>query len=278
MKIFQDVMGIKGYEDSVIRSLTGIYSSKYRLLCSVPIAISTAIATSMIPSIVMSFTNKNTESVKQKIAESVKFNMMIAFPCAIGLAVLGQSIIRMLFPESDYVLGGRFMIAGSTSIIFFSLSNVTSGALQSINKMRLPVIHSAISLLLHITILLGLLKFTNLGGYALIFGNVTFPILVFIMNFASLKKYIGYKQELLKTIFTAFSASLWMALAIAAVYLLLNLVTKSAAILSISSLIAAVFIYFIVYIKLKGVTKEELYDFPMGRRLHLIAAKMRLMK
>ncbi len=278
MKIFQDIMGLKGYADSVIRSLTGIYSSKYRLLCGVPIAISTAIATSMIPSIVTSYTNRDIRSVKDKTAESVKFNMMIAFPCAVGLAVLGQPIIRMLFPGSDYVLGGRFMIAGSASIIFFSLSNVTGGALQSINKMRLPVIHSAISLLLHITILLALLKFTDLGGYALIIANVTFPIPVFLMNFAALKKYIGYRQELLKTIFVAFSASLWMALAIAAVYWPLGRITSSAVLLSLSSLAVAVFAYFAVYIKLRGVSKTELFDFPMGRRMYLLAHKMHLMK
>lgn len=274
-KIFQDVMN---ESVTTVQSLMGIYSTKYRLLCGVPIGVSTAIASSMIPSIVMSFTNKDIPLVKQKIAMSVKFNMIIAFPCVLGFAILGQPIIRMLFPSSDYILGGKLMLAGSTSILFFALSNVTGGALQSINKMKIPVIHSAISLLLHITILLGLLKFTNLGIYAMVIGNVTFPILVFLLNFVSLKKYIGYKQELLKTFLAPLSAALWMAISIAGVYGLISLFVASTIIRTLPALIVAVIVYFIVVIKIKGVSKMELLDFPMGGRLYTLARKMRLIR
>lgn len=60
--------------------------------------------------------------------------MIIAFPCAIGYMVIGQGLIRMLFPSSDYITGGKLMLAGSAAIIFYAISNVTGGALQSIDK------------------------------------------------------------------------------------------------------------------------------------------------
>ena len=40
----------------------------------------------------------------------------------------------------------------------------------------------------------------------------------------------------------------------------------------------AVVVYFTAFLLLKGLTKEELFDFPMGRRLYLLARKMHLMK
>lgn len=52
--IFNNVMGTLGYSDKVVKTLQGIYSTKYRLLVSVPIAVSTAIASSMIPNLVSS--------------------------------------------------------------------------------------------------------------------------------------------------------------------------------------------------------------------------------
>jgi len=36
--IFNNVMGTLGYSDKVVKTLQGIYSTKYRLLVSVPIA------------------------------------------------------------------------------------------------------------------------------------------------------------------------------------------------------------------------------------------------
>lgn len=60
------------------------------------------------------------------------------------------------------------MLAGSAAIIFYAISNVTGGALQSIDKMRLPVIHSAISLVIHIGIVVALLHATELNVYVLV--------------------------------------------------------------------------------------------------------------
>lgn len=284
--LFSDLMGAKNIDPKTISSLTGIYSSNYRTLTSVPIAISTSIASSMIPSAVAAFTQRDMGQLRYNILSGIKFNMIIAFPCAMGYTVLGQGIVRMLFPSMNYVLGGHLMMAGSAAIIFYAISNVTGSALQSIDKMHTPVIHSAISLVIHVAIVLLLLKFTNLGIYVLIIGNVTFPIVVGILNIRSLKRYIpGFQLKPLKTFFAPLSASLWMAIAVMVVYTLFSRLFGMIAVgyttnaLSVLlSLLVAAFVYFVVFIKLRGMTKQELFDFPFGRRLYLAARKLKLMK
>ena len=169
---------------TVISTLQGIYSTKYRLLVSVPIAVSTAIASSMIPSLVASVTTGDRRAIKDKVTMAVKFNMIIAFPSAVGLAILAQPIIRLLFPASDYVTGGMMLMTGSTCIIFYALSTVTSGVLQSIDRMNLPVIHSLISLAIHVVVVFTLLRFTGMGAYALVLGNVTYPLSQFVSQLA----------------------------------------------------------------------------------------------
>lgn len=278
-KLFGWLSGVRGLDSLAIKSFVGVYSSKYRLLCSVPIAISTAIASSLIPSAVAAYTEKDVEQWKYNISSGIKFNMIIAIPCAMGLAVLGQPIVRMLFASSNYVLGGHMMTVGSSAIVFYALSNVTGGALQSIDKMRLPVIHSAISLVLHMGIVAFFLTCTNVGVYALIIGNVTFPILVFILNLRAIKRYVpSYRQEVVKTFLAPVAAAIWMALAALAVYGGAGLVISSNLIRTILALVAAVFVYFAGFLLLKGLTRDELFDFPMGRRLYLLARKLGLMK
>lgn len=284
--LFGDILGSKGVDSVTIKSLIGVYSSKYRILTSVPIAISTSIASSMIPSAVAAFTQRDMPQLKYNILSGIKFNMVLAFPCALGYTVLGQGIVRLLFPSSNYVLGGHLMLAGSMAVVFYAISNVTGGALQSIDKMHVPVVNSAISLVIHVLIVICLLQFTGFGIYALIVGNVTFPIVVSVLNIWSIKRYIpSFHLKPLKTFFVPLSASLWMTIAVVVVYALSNKLflsflggyaANAAAVLL--SLVIAVFVYFVVFLKLKGMTKEELFDFPMGRRLYLVAVKLKLME
>ena len=178
------------------------------------------------------------------------------------------------------------MMAGSAAIIFYAISNVTGSALQSIDKMRIPVIHSAISLVIHVVLVMLLLQFTDLGIYVLIIGNVTFPIVVGVMNIISLKRYIrGFRLKPLKTFFAPLSASLWMVIVVMILYTLLDRLFGMAAgsyaanaLSVLLSLPVAAFVYFVVFIKLRGMTKQELFDFPFGRRLYLAARKLKLMK
>lgn len=276
--LFNKIMDLKGVSDKVVSTMQGIYSTKYRLLVNVPLAVSTALASSMVPSLVTSFAERNINSIKAKISIAVKVNMIIAFPSAMGLAVLAQPIIRLLFPSSDYVTGGLMLIIGSACIIFYALSTVTNGVLQSIDRMNLPVIHSLISLIVHIFIVMILLMWTDMGVYALVIGNVTYPLLVCFLNSRSLKKCLGYKQEVTKSFCIPLIASFIMGIVTLAVYYLIFILTHKIYIAILPAVAAAVIIYFVLVLKLQGLNRRELYEFPMGKRMAVIADRLHLLK
>ena len=224
--IFNNVMGTLGYSDKVVKTLQGIYSTKYRLLVSVPIAVSTAIASSMIPNLVSSVVAGDMADARKKTDMAIKFNMIIAFPSAMGLAVLARPIITLLFPSSDINTGSMMMLIGSSCVIFYALSTVTSGVLQSIDKMGLPVIHSLVSLIIHIVFVYVLLRWTSLGVYALVLGNVTYPLVVCFLNGRSVAKYMKYKQETTRTFCVPLLASFVMGIATYAVYKVFVILTS----------------------------------------------------
>ena len=127
-KIFGSVSGNLGMDAVTIKSFIGVYSSKYRLLCSVPIAISTALASSLIPSAVEAYAREDANQWNYNISAGIKFNMIIAIPCAVAFVFLGGPIVKMLFHSSNYVLGGHMLTAGSLAIVFYALYNITGGA------------------------------------------------------------------------------------------------------------------------------------------------------
>lgn len=275
--LFSNLMELKGHTAQVISVSQGIYSTKYRLLVSVPIAVSTAISSSMIPSLVVAFQNKMKQTVHSQISLTVKFNMIIAFPCAAGLSVLGEPVIHMLFPSADALTGGRMMLFGSVCIIFYALSTVTSGVLQSIDRMVLPVLHSLISLGIHIVLIAILLLKTDLGIFALVAGNVTFPIGVCVLNHISLRKYLGYRENIRTTYIIPIVASVIVAFVAWIVWKGIYDLTSYNIPAILAAVAAAMVLYFILVLKFRGLNRTELKAFPMGNKMIRIADKLRLL-
>lgn len=286
--MFGNIMDGHGMEETVRTSLIGAYSGQYTLLLSVPLGIATAMGTSIIPSVVSSFTREDYDGVKHKVKSVVKFNMLLAIPCAVGLSVLGLPIVQLIFPRLKYqAVAGNLLLYGSVALVFFALSTVTSGVLQAINQMRAPVIHSAVSLGIHVVLVYVLLQYTDLGVYALIIGNITFPLVVCILNWYSVRKSLDYAQEVKTTFLYPVIASLVMGAASYGVYQLMHMLIKLAvgqkfayinnALSCIVALGVAVVVYFVTCLLLKTVEEEELMEMPMGRTLWTIAKKFHMM-
>jgi stage V sporulation protein B len=271
--LFGKIMGSKGS----ITKAYGIYNGQYHLLINVPIAIATSMAAAMIPSIVGSLAQRAYAEVRGKVHAAIKFNMLIAFPSAVGLTVLGEPIVRMLFRGTDYNLSGNLFRLGSVAIVFFALSTITSGVLQSINQMKLPVIHAAISLGIHIVLVAILLKFTDLGIYALVIGNVTFPMVVCYLNGKTVAKYLKYKQEIKQTFIIPLCCSIFMGVIAHFSYKGIQGLLDINMISTLLSIVIAVIVYFTAMIVTKGITKDELYGFPFGRTIVRIAKKVHLL-
>ena len=260
----------------------GLYSSKYRVLVNVPNAIASAMASSMIPALVSMWAVGNYKQFKSRLAASVKVNMVIAFPCAVGLMVLATPIMRLLFPTTDYIMSGRLLSWGAIAVVFYSLSTITNAALQGMDKMNRPVINSAISLAIHIVLVVLLLKFTRLGVYALVIGNVTFPLVVCILNWVAVAKHSGYQQEVLTTFVLPFGASLVMGGVCFGVNKLFTLIPGNSYAVNLLAvvvcMIVSIVVYFAVLFLTKGLTHEDMLNFPMGLRIERLAKKVRLMK
>lgn len=270
------IQATKGWDDMAVKTATGLYSTKYRLLLSVPIAIATAMSSSILPSVASSYAINDIKGVKNKISLGIKFNMLIAFPCFIGLAVLGRPILMLLFPNQDYIAGGWLLSFGSIAIIFYAISNISGAVLQGIDKMRLPVIHSAIALCIHIIVVFVLLWFTSAGVYALIAGNIVFPMITSLLNMLAIGRYTRYKQEIKRTFVVPFIASVIMGVVAGVFYYGIYRIWSHNTVLIIIAIVVAVLIYFVSYLRLGGASKEEIYEFPMGLRIVKLASKLKI--
>lgn len=264
------------YTAADFNKLSGIYSGEYRLLTNVPVAIATAIGAAIVTTISADQARGYIDSIRSKIHAAIKFNMIIAIPSAVGMGVLASPILTLLFAD-EYHLSANMMMLGSVSVVFYALSTVSTSILQGIGKLRLPVIHSAVSLGIHIILVLCLLMFTPLSTYSLVIGNVTFPLVVCLLNWIAIAKHIDYQQEIMKSfVIPTLSAGLMGAVTYFTYYGLRYL-TGSILLSTLCAVLVAVIVYFTLLILMKGINEEEMELIPKSGSILRILKKLHLM-
>lgn len=272
---FLKTAGIQKYTKEYIGILKGIYGSKYLLLTNVPVAIAAAMGSAIVTSITASKARGMDDAIRLKIHSSIKLNMIIAIPSAIGMGVLASPILQLIFGDGRR-LPANLMSLGALSIVFYALSTVSSAVLQGINKLQIPVRNSAISLEIHIVLVFAMLKFTPLSTYALVIGNVTFAMTVSILNWISIEKYMDYKQEIKKTFLVPGISAGIMGAAAYFSYKGLFLLTGIGRLSTAITILIAVIVYFLVLLLLKGIEEEEFQSLPKGRTIVRVLRKLHL--
>lgn len=278
--IFKNIATLQGYTVDEIDVWWGVFSGKYKVLINVPISIASAMAASSVPSLSASYTEGNNEAVNNQINAAIRFIMVIAMPCCVGLAVLAKPIFSLLFPGTIATvdMATSMMWAGAAAVVFYSLSTLTNGLLQGVDRLKVPVKNAAIALVAHIILLVVLMLFFRLNIYAVIIANVFFAFMVCLLNSFALKRYVGYQQEFTKTFLIPAIASAIMGVIAYGAYTLLYMLIKSNLVCVVFAIILAVIVYFVTLLLLKGLTEEEIRKFPKGHLLIKIAKKFRLLK
>ncbi|MGN0383314.1 MAG: oligosaccharide flippase family protein [Eubacterium sp.] len=277
--IFGNVMSLSGIAEKTYSAFWGVYSSKYRVLTTVPIAIASALSSSIVPTISMSHARNDIIDVKRKIGLVIRFAMIIAIPCGIGLSVLGGPIVIMLFGNTAYdSLASNMMILSIFTVTTFSLSTITNAVLQGIGKLQIPMKNSSISLVIHLILLPLALMLTNIGIYGVAIFDAFFALIVCILNARSIKKYIGYNQEIKRTFIYPALAGIGMGIIVLAIYnLLIRIIpVYTNTIATILSILVGAFVYLILLLLLKAITVEELSTIPKGRLIIKLAQKLHL--
>ena len=252
--------------DGQIALWWGVFSGKFRTLVNLPVAVAAAIGAACIPSITASHGNKQWDGVAEKTELAVRFSLLIALPSAFVLMLLSAPLMECLFQDTGKLAGG-LLLAGGVTVIFYSVATVTASILQGIGRLRAPVIHSGIGLLLHIITLVCLLKFTDLKIYAVTAAMAVFGLSVMILNQVALYRSGFWAPEFYRTILLPAVCALIMASSCWVIEFGLRQMVMAKYITVPVSLISGILIYFILLLTMRAVTPKELCLFPGGRRM-----------
>lgn len=256
-------------------SIYGIYSGKFVVLMNVPLAIASCMAPAVVPSLASAVEMGNRKLAIIKTRDTIRYTMLLTIPCAVGMMVLADPIMQLIFPGSSSMAGG-ILEAGGILIVFLAYSTITTGILQGLGDLKSPLIHCVIALVSHIIVLLVLLIKFKLNIYGVLYANVFFAAVICILNARSMWKILHYRQEINKTFTIPLISSGVMALVVLGVYHFFHLFAGNT-IPTILSVLAGMATYLFVMIRLRGITDKDIYGIPMGDKIARILIKARIL-
>ncbi|GFH96083.1 lipid II flippase MurJ [Lachnospiraceae bacterium] len=279
-KLYTDIM-IKfrhAAEDLVVGDY-GLFNGEAMKISNIPIAFSSAMAAAIIPTVSQLVARKELADARDKMAQAVKTIMLISIPSAVGLFVLAKPVTWLLFPdEATIELAAKILMALAVSVIFYALSTLSNSILQGVGRVNTPIVNAAIALLIQTAVMVPLLFFTDLGIYGVVIATILYSGLMCVLNQLSLRKALGYRQEIMNTFIVPFIASAFMGAIAWVIYESLLILTGSIVVSVLPAIAVGAVVYFALVILFKGVTEEELRAMPKGHLLVRAARKCGLLR
>ncbi len=137
---------MKGYmpdDDALIRY--GVYSGLVLPLINVPTALAMAMSINLVPAIATGVALNDQDHIRRESATGLRFASLIGLPCSVGMSMLAEPILAVLYlrsgrytPEQLH-LGGELLTYSALTIILFTQVQATSGILQGLRKQRIPM-------------------------------------------------------------------------------------------------------------------------------------------
>ncbi|MCR5686256.1 MAG: polysaccharide biosynthesis protein, partial [Lachnospiraceae bacterium] len=285
--IFQRVLlHLRGCAERDIAVSYGIFSTKAVVIANIPIALSSALSSAMMPNLSASHARGDSEASGFLVQRALKVTWIISVPCAAGLFVLSRPVMLLLFPQRNSLDEAAALLAGmSVTVIFYSISTLTNAVLQGIGKMHLPVFNAALALVLQALLLGGLLQWTKLDNEALVIAAILYSALMCVFNHRSIQGTLELRGSSRHEVTAPLLASACMGIVSFLVYrgvsLLLGLFAVGEYLTNLIALLPALFIavetYGLLIVRLGGVTEEELLMMPRGRSIVRWMRKLRIL-
>lgn len=260
-----------GYAQAQIEDLMGQLGGMAQSLINFPQAFSTAIAVSLVPVLTEAFVKKDKLRLAQTADMGAKLSLIIALPAGIGMFMLAQPIMELLYPNmgaEKFASSGALLQIQAIGLIFFILNQAYTAMLQSVNKQIIPVKNLFFGLLAKIIlsyILIGIEQI-NIKGAAI--SSLVAYLITTVLNLRDIRKYTKIKMKsIVKIAALPLLSTALMAITVWIVSSVVGILTKSNSLLTLLSIGAAGIIYFVALFATGAITSEDLELIPMGNKL-----------
>ncbi|MDR2182796.1 MAG: polysaccharide biosynthesis protein [Clostridiales bacterium] len=260
-----DRLAYADFEETHASVLLGQLTGKFNPITNLPAAISSSLALVLIPAIATAKQLDNREDMHAKINAAFRAAMLLTIPIAFGLGVLGPQIVALLFP--NHPDGGTLFVVGFASVIFLAFSQISTGVLQAIGKISIPVMAALAGAVVKIAAGYFLIAHPAINIYGAIIGTTLCYLVAAMINMYFLSKYTGTRLDFAGMVLKPAAASIAMALACYTAYHLIYTLLPSNAVATVAAIFAGMIVYGFFMAIIRGLKEEDMHILPKGERL-----------
>ena len=208
----------------------------------------------------------------------MKMTVIIAIPCAVGMAIMSKPILSLLFSSEASVASAAPLLSILSPAIFFSaILTVTSAALQACHKQRKPIISMLLGIVTKLIVSCTLMSIESIGILGAPIGTLASYFVMATVNFIFVLKYVSSELNIFKLMIKPICAS-----AISSVVTIFSYrIIKQAGrpmVATVVSIILTVIAYFVLLFATKNFEREDIMMLPKGEKIYKALVKLHFMK
>jgi stage V sporulation protein B len=247
-----------------INVLVGQFGGKFLLLIGLPTALVMSMSMAVIPAISAPHSGKDHYGVQSIINTALRLGMLIALPSAVGLAVMADPIIALLF--RSFPEGGYMLRWGAIVIVFMAFNQIFTSSLQGIGKITMPLVAAFFGLLVKLPINWFLMAIPGIH----MMGAVISTVMCFAVS-SGLNLYFLYKSTQTMPRFgealgKPMAASVIMGLACWGLYKGLGVISPDS-LATVLTLVLGVVIYAVALILMRGLGSADVGMMPLPEKV-----------
>ena len=276
----QSALDLYDQLETASRALDGNYTAAMSLH-NLPGSFMTALTAALIPAIASRLARRDRQGSAKITGSILRITALAAMPMGVGLSVLSEPIIKLLYPSYDVATTGLLLGILGPAAIFVCLVLVTNSILQAYGFVNLPIVTIFLGGVVKLVANYNLVALPSVNIYGAPVGTLLCYAVALVLNLIVLRRAVhscpGYASVFAKPLL----ASLVMGGAAWASYGLLSraaglipfLVEEGAlnrmgnAVATLGAIGIAAVIYLILVLALRIISRDDVMLMPKGEKI-----------
>jgi len=261
-----------GLAETAAVALYGNYTAYCVTLFNLPPVLIYPIVNTLIPSVSAAKASGNTAKVNLFVEKSLKLSALIALPCAAGLGVMSEPILKLIFSsEESASMAAPLLSVLAPSVFLIGIMAVTNAILQASKKLSYSVFSmlcgAAVKAALAYVLPLVKIRGQYLNMYAAPLSTMAFYLTITALNIFFIIKQTDIRIPVFRIFLRPLVAAAFCAVSAAGSYALLIFSFGYHKLFTLISIGVAAAFYLLMLILLGGITKEDIGFLPKGDRI-----------
>ena len=268
--------GVAGYAEEAADILFGVYR-KAMTVYNVPSAFVVPFLSSIVPAVAAARMKKGPGEAADIAESALRMSTLLCLPMAIGMAVLAEPCMKVLYPEATSQ-GPLLLFELGITCYFMTMSLMTNSILPANGNERLPLISILLGGIVKVVVTYVLVGNPNINIYGAPLGTLCCYLVMLTANLWFMARNMARPMNVGRIIGRSGLSALVMGIAAWAVWSLLHglmggvLATVAGRELNVllplvAAVGAGVVVYCVLVIALRAITLEDMKLFPKGEKL-----------